>query len=265
MRNVTSDEQEYPVQPHAKKAVPARKLTAPEFEAVIRRAVELQTTDSALSEDGVAEADVVRIGQELGLETSVIRRAIAEIRTRPFDDSGALAAFVGSGAVRAQRIVRHTSDHAARMLDHYLREVELMVVQRRLPECTRYALDSSIAAGISRMTQNFSRGRPALKFTQLDVAVSPIDSDSCLVELTVDLKQMRGGLAAGVLGSSSVFAAGWASAVWATTIPDPLMLAGIPVLGGAWAGMRMIYKTISRSTEEKMETLLDRLEHDEMD
>jgi hypothetical protein len=52
--------------------------------------------------------------------------------------------------------------------------------------------------------------------------------------------------------------------VWATAIADPLMLVGIPFVAGSWYGMRAIYGTIQKSIQDKLESLIDRVEHKEL-
>lgn len=245
--------------------ISSRSFTTQELEAIIRRAVELQATGTpGRVGEGVAEADVVRIGQELGLEPGVVRRAMAEVRTQPPEEGGALATVVGPRTSRAARVVARPAAVVAAELERYLRESELMVPQRRFPDRTRYVRDDSLAAGLARFTRGFTRGHKPLNLPQLDVAVSAIDPESCLVEIDVDLGTTRGGLAAGVLGSGTVAAGGLAATVWATPVADPFMLLGIPVIAGAWLGMRAIYNSIRRSTQDKLESLLDRVEHDDL-
>lgn len=243
--------------------VPQRShsLSRQELEAVIRRAVELQAGDPAVSDEGVAETDVVRIGQELGLEPAVVRRAMAEVRSRPPEEHGPMTRLVGTGTVRASRVLPRPAAAVVAALDRHLRAAELMVPQRRFRDRTRYVRDSSLAAGLSRIARGFSRTHEPLNLRQLDVAVSPLDEQSCLVEASVDLGGTRGGVAAGVLGSTGGVAAGWTALVWATPFADPLMLLGIPLLAGAWLGTRAIYGHIASSTQDRLEQLLDRLEH----
>ena len=244
--------------------VTSRNFTTQELEAVIRRALELQAGSAARTEDALSDVDVVRIGQELGLEPATVRRAMAEVSHRPVEEQGMLVTVVGARTVRASRVLRRPAASIGLLLERYLRESELMVAQRRFPDRTRYVRDSSLAAGWARFTRGFSRSHQPLNLNQLDVAVSALDADSCLLEISVDMATMRGGLLAGVLGSSTVASAGWVAAVWATAIADPLMLLGIPVVAGSWFGMRAIYKTIGRSIQEKLESLLDRVEHNEL-
>ena len=96
---------------------------------------------------------------------------------------------------------------------------------------------------------------------RLDVAATPLDEESCLLELSVDLKAARAGTAAGAAGIGGALGSGLAVTIWATPIADPLMLLGLPVVAGAWYGVRAIFGAVHRSIEDKLEALLDRIEH----
>ncbi len=254
------------VNPDDRPPVPATapNLTTHELEAVIRRAVELQAGQSNRADEGVSHAEVVRIGQELGLEPAAVRRAIAEVRGRPAAEAGALVGLAGPRTVQASRVLRRPAAGVGLLLDRHLREKEFMVAQRRFADRTHYVRDSSMAAGLARFARGLSRAHRPLDLKQLDVAVFAIDAESCLLEVTVDLGGTRGGLIAGVLGGSGGLSAAWATIAWATAVADPLMLLGIPVLGGAWLATRAIYGTVRNSVQEKLESLLDRVEHNEL-
>lgn len=244
--------------------VPARRLSSQELEAVIRRAVELQTAATGAPEEGIAEGEVLRIGQELGLEPAAVRRAITEVRGRPAAESGVLARTMGPGSARAARTVRRPAAEVSRLLEEYLCRCEYMLVQRRFPDRTRFVRDTGFAAGMGRFARSFGRNQQPLDLKELDVTVAPIDAGSCIVEMAVDMGGMRAGMAAGgALGGGGV-AGGIATAVLATPLVDPLALLGIPVLAVSWFGMRGIYRVTRRGVQEKLESFLDRLEHDEV-
>lgn len=244
---------------------PGRALTTQQLEAVIRRAIELQAESAGRTEEGVSEVEVVRIGRELGLDPATVRRAVAEVRASPPDEHGALTAAMGPAMVRASRLVPGPAEDIAERLERYLLDREVMVTQRRFGDRTRYVRDSGLAAGIARLARDLSRGRKPIDLKQVDVAVSPIDEESCLVEVSTDLAGARAGHAGGAVAVGGSLASGMAVAIWATPVADPLMLLGIPVLAGAWAGMRAIYGRVRRSAAEKLEALLDRVEHDELE
>ncbi|NJD10613.1 MAG: hypothetical protein FIB01_09330, partial [Gemmatimonadetes bacterium] len=159
--------------------MPARNLTSQELEAVIRRAVELQA-GPASRDEGVPDTEVIRIGQELGLEPGAVRRAIAEVRSRPREERGLLGRSMGPGTVRAARVLRRPAAPTGLLIEQYLRESELMVVQRRFPDRTRYLKDSSLAAGLTRLARGFTRSGEPLNLKQLDVGVAALDADRSL-------------------------------------------------------------------------------------
>ena len=260
----SSDDPDRPTPTRPPAPATPRTLTTEQLEAVIRRAVELEAGSAGRLEEGVSEAEVVRIGRELGLDAATIRRAMAEVRSRPAEERGALARAMGPAIARASRVIpRPAADTAAR-LERYLHDTELMITQRRFQDRTRYVRDSSFGAGISRVVRDLSRGRKPIDLKQVDVAVSPLDGHRCLLDVSTDLSGNRAGYAGGAAALGGSLASGLAVAVWATPVADPLMLIGIPVLAGAWGGMRAIFRAEVRSTEDKLEALLDRVEHDEL-
>src|ERR1700741_978335 len=105
-----------PPGPPGSSNVPARLLTTAELEAVIQRAVELQTTREDMAE-GLSEAEVMRIGQELGLEAVAVRRAIAEVRWRPPVEKGVLAGVMGPGIIRAARTIRRPAAELGMLIE----------------------------------------------------------------------------------------------------------------------------------------------------
>jgi hypothetical protein len=243
--------------------LPARRLSSSELEAVIRRAVEIQSATGA-PDEGISEGEVLRIGQELGLDAVTVRRAIVDVRGRAPEETGALARVMGPGVVRAARTVRRPPAQVGLLLEEYLLACEYMVVQRRFPDRTRYVRATGVGATFGRAAQKFGSKHKMLELQQLDVAVSAIDDSTALVELSVDVTSERGVTA--IVGASVGGGAGISAAVFAiaTTIPDPLALVGLPIAAGIIAGMRGIFGVVRRTTQEKLESFLDRLEHGEL-
>ncbi|MFW5950610.1 MAG: hypothetical protein ACOCVZ_00695 [Gemmatimonadota bacterium] len=243
--------------------LPVRRLSTEELEAVIRRAVELQTAAGG-SEEGVAESEVVRIGQELGLEEAHVRRAITDIRGRPPREGGLLARVMGPGRVRAARTIRRPAAQLGALLEDYLVEFELMHPHRRFPDRTRYVRDESFAAGVSRFTRSFGTREPRLDLKQLDVGVSRVDEDTAFVELSIDLSGERTGYAAGGAALGTATSVPTVLFPLVTGAPDALVLAAIPIFGGWMAGMRAGYRYSARQVQEKLESFLDRVEHGDL-
>lgn len=243
--------------------LPARRLSSQELEAVIRRAVEIQSA-AGTPDEGVPEMEVIRIGQELGIDAATVRRAITDVRGQPPAERGLLARAMGPGTLRAARTIRRNAAMTGMLLEEYLQKCEYMVVQRRFADRTRYVRGSGFAAAMGRGMRVFNQSHKAMDLAQLDVSVSAIDDDTCLVEVSVDTTGMRAGIAAGALGIGGGAAVGITAAVLATPIVDPLALLSLPALLGSWMGMRGIYGAVQSSTQDKLESFLDRLEHNEL-
>ncbi|HEY0023100.1 MAG TPA: hypothetical protein VGB24_09320 [Longimicrobium sp.] len=178
--------------------LPARRLSSSELEAVIRRAVEIQSATGA-PDEGISEGEVLRIGQELGLDAVTVRRAIVDVRGRAPEEKGTLARVMGPGVVRAARTVRRPPAQVGLLLEEYLLACEYMVVQRRFPDRTRYVRATGVGATFGRAAQKFGSKHKMMELQQLDVAVSAIDDGTALVELSVDVTGTRAGLAGGAV------------------------------------------------------------------
>ena len=252
-----------PPGPPGGSGLPARRLSSAELEAVIQRAVELQTTREEMA-DGITEGEVVRIGQELGLEPHVVRRAIAEVRSRAPAEQGMMAGMMGGpGTVRAGRTIRRPATEVGMFLEQYLLQAEYMVVERRFPDRTRYLRAGGIGAAMGRAFSQVSARQARLDLERVDVSVALADSDTSYVELSVDLRGVRTGMAAG--GWATGLGTGGAAAVIAAATTAPVLaLVGIPLLAGSVLGSRWIYRHMLDKLQDKLEGLLDRLEHNEL-
>lgn len=251
-----------PSSPPGSGSAPA-KLSTEQLEAVIRRAVELQGPGAQSDDDGVSEAEIVRIGHELGLAPQHVRQAIREVRGVPRKERGMLASLVGPAIVSASRTIRRPATEAGMFIEKYLLEMEAMVVDRRLPDRTRYVRSTGIAAGIARAMNRVGSKHAGLKTDKLDVGVSYVDADTCLVELQVDLSGMRAGAALGG-GALGLSAASGAAIVGMVANVELLALAGIPVLALSWLGTRAGVGATYRRQQNELEAFLDRLEHGEL-
>ncbi|HEX8675489.1 MAG TPA: hypothetical protein VF710_26580 [Longimicrobium sp.] len=239
-----------------------RRVSSQELEAVIRRATELQFARGD-AEDGLPEAEVMRIGKELGLEPAHVRRAIAEVRGLPREQKGMMVSVMGPDTVRASRTIRRPAAPLGMSLEEYLVKCEFMVVQRRFPDRTRYVRGTGIGASLGRAAAKIGSRAATLDLKTVDVHVSPLDEDSAFVEVSVPLGAMRTGLTVGgvVGGGGGGAAIGTALAMMG---PDPTILLGFPIFGAAMLLARGIYRGVAGSVQDRLEAFLDRIEHGEL-
>jgi len=240
---------------------PARRLTTRELEAVIRRAVELQAAEGVGGEAGLTDEDVLRIGQELGIPPVHLERALAETGASP-EERGALSRLLGPARIRATRSVSRPASEVRVELERYLLDRETLSVQRRFPDRTVYEPAPGVFADMARMMKRGVGRFPLAGARTVEVAVRAHGEDRCFVSMIADLGPNRTGHAT---GAAAAGAGGGGAVALATgvAVGGPIVLVAIPVAAlGAW-GVRRGYRETVRRAREKLEGLLDRVEHNE--
>ena len=250
-----------PQRPNSK--VPEPRISSEEMEAVIARALELQASEEERSlDDGISATELVRIAGELGLAPQHVQQAIAEVRGKPAAETSVVAKLLGDARVTVSRFLAMPAARAREQLDRYFQEREAMVVLRRLPDRIIYERGSGVGAAVTRAAGVVGGRHPLLRLARLEVTVSPADERGCFVALSVDLASQRTGAVAGVTVGGLVGAATAAGA--GIVLAPPLALLGLPVLGGFTYLMRWSYRATLSKTRTQLESLLDRLEHQEL-
>lgn len=243
---------------------PARRLSSRDFEMVIRRAAELQARQSeeAFGDNGVTEAEVIRIGRELGLSPENLQRAIAETSGES-PEEGLLHGLFGASGARASRLIRGDPEKLVRSLERYLVEREYLVVQRRFTDRIVLTRATGMIASMGRATsQMFSRA-PLLRVDNLEVAFRPVDDDSGWISISTSLRGDR------TTAATTSFVAGGGGtvvvgAVLGIAIAPPATVLALPILAASVFGARVYYERRLREVSTQLESLLDRLEHNEL-
>lgn len=228
---------------------------------VIRRAAELQAreADQAFGE-GVEEAEMMRIGRELGLSTRNLQRAMVEVTGDPNAEKGLMPRLFGPSRVQAARTVSGDADEVAADLERYLRELEYMEILRRLPDRVLYTEASGVGAAIGRAQSQVFRRSPPLSLSNLEVSCRPLEEGFCYLMVATSLKGRRTGTAATSIATGTL-TGGFTAAALAIAVAPPVALLGLPVLGvGIWAGHIFSEHTVEK-TQTQLEALLDRVEH----
>jgi hypothetical protein len=262
--------------PDPKGSPPARRLSTEEMEAVVRRAVELQMREPEHGADpGISEAELLRIGRELGIEPAHMRRAMAEVSTASVTDESFLDRTVGSARVSASRTIAGDPEKLRQHLERYMMEGEYLAVLRRLPDHTIFEKSSGFSAEVVRvvdMTGALLTGRARqprigagfeLRTVQsVEVAVQPLEDGFAYVTLAADLRNQRsnyvGGSAAG--GGVGTFFTAMALGI---AIAPPAALLALPILGGSLWAARVGYQSLCKRAQLHLEALLDHLERGE--
>lgn len=240
-----------------------RRLTNEQFELVIRRAAELQARAAEAGDDGLTEAEIVRIGKELGLSGPYLNQALAEVRGQVGGEKGVLDRVMGEAVLQASRVVPGDADEVRKRLEDYLVQREYLGVVRRLPDRLLMEPAPGAIAAVGRATSRALSRASLLRVSNLEVSVAPLEEGFCHVSLLTRLTTERAGfLAGGVLGGGGL---GVGVAVFLGIAVDPAAaLLGLPLFGGGFYGMRWAYANTAERAQIQLESLLDRLEHDEL-
>jgi hypothetical protein len=258
------DERPAPKRPPESTApVAGPRLTPPEMEAVIARAIELQASEEERSGvEGIDATELVRIAGELGIAPSHVHQAIAEVRGRPAAERDLLTSLFGESQITVSRYLPMPAARAREQIDRYLVDREAMVVLRRMGERTIYERGAGVGAAVARAAGTMGARHPLLKAKSLQVAVNAVDDRSCFVALSVDLATQRSGTAAATASGGLIL--GTAATVVGITILPPLALAALPLFGGFTYMLRSSYRKAITRWRTQLESLLDRLEHKEL-
>lgn len=242
-------------------------FSSDQLERVIRRAAELQTSREALP-DRLDADEVMRIGAEVGLQESHLRRALLELRAEslvpePPSDRTLAVRLWGGVHVQANRVVPGDPADVQERFEIYLESAENLRQVRSRAGLSIWEPASDLVSQIRRGLNLSGHGFALAKARRVEVAVQSIEPGRTLVNISADLRNKRaehlGGWYTGAAGTTAgvtlglVFGAGLAPALV------------LPLIGGvAFGGSTMLAKLTLRSERERVELgvqgLLDRME-----
>jgi hypothetical protein len=261
--------------PHPTRAgMPARRLSTEQVEAVVRRALELQTheTESTADSTGVSDEELVRIGGELGIAPAHMRRALAEVSADAAPEPG--GGLLGAARVSASRTVPGNATAVRAHIEKYLLDTQYLAVLRRLPDRTVYEKSGGLQVEMTRVmdaTRIVVSGKRPVRIgagfdlrtaRSVEVAVTKLEDGFSYVTLTLDLSNQRTGYWAGINGGIGAGAVA-AGLVAATVFAPPAALVALPIMGGSVWIARTAYAAVVRRARLHLEALLDHLERGE--
>jgi hypothetical protein len=256
-------------------APPARRLSTEQMEAVVRRAVELQARESDATDSGITSDELLRIGGELGIEASHMRRALAEVAGDAAPQAGVGSRLLGAARTSASRAVPGDADAVRQHIERYLLESQYLAVLRRLPDRTVYEKAGGFQVDVARAMDaargalsgggnepRIGAGFDLRTASSVEVAVAPLEPGFSWVTLITDLGNQRTAYWASINVGGGLGAFAMAS-VAAVAIAPPAALVALPIMGAsAWAA-RASYGSVLKRARMHLEALLDHLERGE--
>lgn len=169
-------------------------LTRSALERVLARAAELQAASGDGDEAGaMTEAQLIELGQEVGLSADALRQALAEERSRAVlpDDRGWLATFAGSASVTAARTVAMPAPDALRTIDAWMQKNEALQVKRRFADQLVWEARPDFFATLLRGLRFGGRRYELASASDVGAIVSSMDASHSHVRLVADYSAAR--------------------------------------------------------------------------
>jgi len=244
--------------------MPGELIRREALERIIQRAAELQAGERDIGE-GLTEAEVLALGQDVGIPTRYLRQALLEEQTRSVvtGGPGLFAWLTGPSLLTAERVVPGDRGAVERALTVWMEREESLQVKRRYPDRTSWEPRVGAFASIQRALGAGGKTFALARATEVGGQVTQLETGFCHVRLVADV---RGERARRLWGAALLVLWG---AVLAGVLPALGALApwaAIPTVL-AWAAALAVARRHRRENERiqvGLEQVLDRVEHGEI-
>ena len=247
-------------------------LSRRDFDDVMRRASELAATEPGGSEGEFTEAELVRIGREVGLADRHVRTALAEFRSGGGRLAGrrrGVRALLSAGEVRASRTVERPRARIRMELDDFMVGGQLLQGVRRREDLLQYRPAVDWTSRVARAASSTSRQHYVAASRLVEVHLEELGPDSTQVDIVVDPGM------AGNYRTGAVLGGGLAGAAAGLGVGAGLaLLASLPVaaaggIAAAVAATVVVVTMVAQGFQRRLgevhlevEGILDRLESD---
>jgi hypothetical protein len=248
-------------------------LRRQELDRIIRRAAELQFQESETGGEAeeLTEAEILRIGQDVGLEPGHLRRALGELRAEQLTptlptERGILAGVVGPARVQAARAVRGTVAELSPRLHDWLRRNESLTPLRERAGSSLWEPNQGFTAQMQRGFNLSGKNYELARGKSLEISIVPLEEGWVLVTLVADLSNVRTehGLGWGMGLGLGALGAGVGVALIVSFPPAAILGTAVAAgLGGGAAGTTLARQTFVPARARMavaLEGLLDRCE-----
>lgn len=241
---------------------PGTPVTRGALERVLARAAELQAAsgDTAGS-DALTEAQLIELGEEVGLSADHLRQALAEERTRGEGEAapaGLMDQLVGVTRVAGQRVVRGSPEAILGSLDVWMQNEQWLRVIRRRSDRMVYEPRRDF---LGRLRRAFGSSTLSLHdATDIAASVARVDAERSVVAVSADLRGARGTALVSVSAVSGIGAlASGALAILGFITPVAVAPVIVLTVVSIW-GARAAYARRLERTQRAVDQVLDRVE-----
>ncbi|HEY8793428.1 MAG TPA: hypothetical protein VIM15_00675 [Gemmatimonadaceae bacterium] len=259
-----------PVPPPAAAPAPAAPgapvpLERAALERVLARAAELQAQEADPGELTLTEAQILDVGNEVGIPAKHLRQALAEERSRievPVE-RGRLAALFGAATVSASRTVRGTPAELFDRLDEAMQREESLRIKRRFPDRIAWEPRGGMATEFRRLLNVGGHGYRLARAEEVSATVIAVDAERSIVRLDASLANVR---SQRLMGGGGVIASGGVATGILLALGVMAGVAALPVAAGLVAGyfVARSHGPQVAGAQLALEQMLDRLERGEL-
>jgi hypothetical protein len=242
-----------------------KSLSRRDFDAVIRRAAELSSSDPGGSEQ-LTEAELFRIAGEVGLSDRHVRMALTEVRSG-VSGGGPLERIFGPALIRASRVVPANKAELVEQVDNFLVASQLLQRVRKGASILQYRPAVDWASQLARAASFSSRKYYVASAKSVEVHLEEVDDQRTLVEFVVEPGTRADAFAAAGFGGGAVgVGLGIAAGASLMAVAPVALATGIGVgVGGGLAsaityGVGVNHRKKLDAVRDEVEGILDRLE-----
>lgn len=244
--------------------MPGQLIGRDALERIIQRAAELQAGERDIG-DGLTEAELLTLGQDVGIPARYLKQALLEEQTRSVasEGRGLLAWLAGPVLLTAERVVPGERAAVQRALDAWMQQEESLQLRRRYPDRTTWEPRIGAFASIQRALGARGKTFALARATEVAGQVTPLEAGFCHARLVANVRRPRERrlwAAAGLVSVGLVCSA--ATPVLGVLAPWTLGPA-VAAFVAAFAAARQ-HRRENERIGVGLEQVLDRLEHGEI-
>ncbi|HEU5465389.1 MAG TPA: hypothetical protein VFU75_00765 [Gemmatimonadales bacterium] len=239
-------------------------ITREALDRIIQRAAELQTGERDIG-DGLTEAEVVKLGGEVGIPARYLQQALLEERTRTAvtEATGTLAWLFGPGQIWVERVVPGSRADVEQSLTRWMEDEELLQVKRRFADRMSWEPRVGAFASIQRVFSTGGRGYALARAEEIHAQVTQLEPGFCHVRLGAVVANLRRRRVAGgsAIGGTGALMTGAMMVVGAFGV---FALAPLAVLVPVGIAFARAHGRENERVQVSLEQVLDRLERSEI-
>lgn len=243
------------------------------LERVLARATELQAVSTDAPE-AISEERLVEIGREVGIPAEHLRLALAEERSRsPYaePERGPLLEGLGETQVSAQRSVPGTPAELLTSIDAWMKREEGLDPNRRSTNRLSWSPRNGPLGFIYNVMGKNGRSLELVRTDEVSATVTSIDAARAVVRFDANLTRLRRtqrnvmlGVGVGLNAAAFVVVAVPALLIFSASVLPVLALLAAVQAGagyGLWRLLKGQYRKAVSRLHQKLEQLLDNVEH----